>query len=83
MAEKKKTQLEEMLQKRQEYKEKTKNVLLFADMPSEKKPGKGRRKDRDYVSDSGGSDGPPGSPSQAKEKGPRKKKGLVVVFPIV
>lgn len=61
-----------MLQKRQEYKEKTKNALVFGDMPSEKKPEKGRRKDRDYVSDSGESDGPPRSPSQ---KTPRKKKG--------
>jgi RNA polymerase-associated protein CTR9 len=50
-----------MLQKRQEYKEKTKNALLFADMPAEGKSkggGRGRRKD-EYVSDSGsGSDRP-------------------------
>lgn len=43
----------EMSQKRQEYLEKTKNALLFADMPSETKgKGRGRRKD-EYVSDSG------------------------------
>lgn len=43
----------EMLQKRQEYKEKTKNALLFADMPSEsKQKGRGRRRD-EYISDSG------------------------------
>ena len=50
-----------MLQKRQEYKEKTKNALLFADMPSENKSkgGRGRRRD-EYVSDSpgSGSEGP-------------------------
>uniref|UniRef100_A0A1B6K9J5 Uncharacterized protein n=2 Tax=Graphocephala atropunctata TaxID=36148 RepID=A0A1B6K9J5_9HEMI len=72
--EKKKTQIEEMLQKRKEYKEKTKNALVFGDMPSEKKPGKGRRKERDYVSDSG-SEGPPGSPSQKREKSQKRKKG--------
>ncbi|KAH9640676.1 hypothetical protein HF086_010554 [Spodoptera exigua] len=55
----------EMLQKRQEYKEKTKNALLFADMPTENKSkgGRGRRKD-EYVSDS------PGSGSE----GPREDK---------
>jgi RNA polymerase-associated protein CTR9 len=41
-----------MLLKRQEYKEKTKGALLFGDMPSEKKSGKGRKK-QDIVSDSG------------------------------
>ncbi|KPJ14381.1 RNA polymerase-associated protein CTR9-like [Papilio machaon] len=50
----------EMLQKRQEFKEKTKNALVFADMPAEgKSRARGRRRD-EYVSDSpaSGSDAP-------------------------
>ncbi|KAF9794379.1 hypothetical protein SFRURICE_014599 [Spodoptera frugiperda] len=64
----------EMLQKRQEYKEKTKNALLFADMPTENKSkggGRGRRKD-EYVSDSPGS-GSEG-PREDKREPKRKRK---------
>lgn len=59
---------EEMLQKRHEYREKTKNVLLFSDMPSEKK-GKGKKVRTDqYVSDSGSEGG------DRREDVPREKK---------
>ena len=53
-----------MLVKRQEYKEKTKGALLFGDMPSEKKPSKGRgRKNQDIIASDSGSEGG-GSPSE-------------------
>lgn len=62
--EKKRAEYEEMLQKRQEYKEKTKGALVFSDMPSEKKPPKGKgRKQGDIISESG-SEGEPRSPSE-------------------
>lgn len=52
-ADSRRQQVEEMLLKRQEFKEKTKNALLFSDMPNEMKPkGKGRGR-KDYISDSG------------------------------
>lgn len=52
-ADSRRQQVEQMLQKRQEFKEKTKNALLFNEMPSEMKPkGKGRGR-KDYISDSG------------------------------
>lgn len=56
-----------MLLKRQEFKEKTKGALVFGEMPSEKRAGKGRgrKADRDYVSDSGSE---PRSPSQQVKK---------------
>lgn len=67
-------QMEEMLQKRQEYKEKTKGALIFAEMTSEKKSkGKGRGRDREYVSDSDSS-GPPRSPSEVKPPKQKKRK---------
>lgn len=56
-----------MLLKRQEYKEKTKGALLFGEMPSEKKPGKGRgRKAQDIIGTDSGSEGREGggSPSE-------------------
>ncbi|XP_043475768.1 RNA polymerase-associated protein CTR9 homolog [Leptopilina heterotoma] len=67
MAEMRKQKEEEMLQKRHEYREKTKNVLLFSDMPSEKKKGKKVRTDQ-YVSDSGSEGG------DRREDVPREKK---------
>lgn len=71
LAEKRKHEIEQMLLKRQEYKEKMKGALVLGEMPSEKKGkgGRGRRAERDYVSDSGSE---PRSPSQQQ---PRKKKG--------
>lgn len=65
--------MEEMLQKRQEYKEKTKGALIFTDFPSEKKKTKRRRDD--YVSDNSDSSAPPGSPSaKPKVSKPKKRK---------
>lgn len=53
MEDSKRQQAEQMLLKRQEFKEKTKNALVFSDLPSEMKPkGKGRGR-KDYLSDSG------------------------------
>lgn len=53
LEEKKKLEVEQMLLKRKEYKEKTKNAILFTEIPNEMKPkGKGRGK-KDYISDSG------------------------------
>lgn len=58
LEEKKRLEIEELLKKRQEYREKTKNALLFGDMPNEKPSKKGAgRKRTEYISDSGGSDG--------------------------
>lgn len=58
LEEKKRLEIEELLKKRQEYREKTKNALLFGDMPNEKPTKKGAgRKRTEYISDSGGSDG--------------------------
>ena len=60
---------EAMLQKRQEYVEKTKNALFFNDMPQEKK-GKGKKgRSEQYVSDSGGSGG-----EERREEAPRERK---------
>lgn len=62
---------EEMLQKRQEYVEKTKNALVFGEMPSEKSGRKGKRPRTDqYISDSGGS----GREEGREEAAPREKK---------
>lgn len=70
-----------MLQKRQEYKEKTKGALVFGEMPNEKKSskGRGRKAERDYVSDSGGSDAPM-SPSQREVKQKRRKRYKMNMF---
>lgn len=78
MEELRKKTIEESLQKRQEYKEKTKSALFFADAgPEKKKGGRGRK---DYISDSDGS-GPAGSggeeggpPRERKRKEPGEKK---------
>ncbi|KAF7272141.1 hypothetical protein GWI33_015055 [Rhynchophorus ferrugineus] len=68
---------EQMLQKRQEYKEKTKNALVFQEMPSEKKS-KGRGKKDVYLS---GSDSGPENvedgesrPKEKKERGRKRKR---------
>ncbi|KAJ9588645.1 hypothetical protein L9F63_018058, partial [Diploptera punctata] len=75
MEEKKRMEFEEMCKKRQEYREKTKNALLFGDMPSEKpKKGGGKKKGQtDYISDSG-SDAGPGSGTEGPREKPRKRK---------
>lgn len=53
LAERKKQEVEQMLLKRQEYKEKTKNALLFNEIPNEMKPkGRGRGR-KEYVTESG------------------------------
>uniref|UniRef100_U5EWJ6 Putative rna polymerase-associated protein ctr9 n=1 Tax=Corethrella appendiculata TaxID=1370023 RepID=U5EWJ6_9DIPT len=66
---------EEMLLKRQEYKEKTKNALLFAEMQEapRKKGGRGRK---DYISDSGSSveGGEGGMGGDGEERRPKEKK---------
>lgn len=65
---------EEMLQKRQEYVEKTKNALVFGEMPSEKPGRKGKKVRTDqYVSDSGGSGRDEGREEMSRER-KRKKK---------
>lgn len=61
---------EEMLQKRQEYVEKTKNALVFGEMPSEKTGRKGKKPRSDqYISDSGGS-----GRDEGRDDGPREKR---------
>lgn len=61
---------EAMLQKRQEYVEKTKNALVFGDMPSEKPGRKGKKIRTDqYISDSGGS-----GRDEGREEAPRERK---------
>lgn len=65
---------EEMLQKRQEYVEKTKNALVFGEMPSEKPGKKGKRVRTDqYISDSGGSGRDEGREEVLRER-KRKRK---------
>lgn len=52
MAELKQKQREEMLRRREEFKENTKNALLFIETPQEKPSKKrGRKRDQDYISD--------------------------------
>lgn len=53
LEERRRQEAEQMLIKRQEYKEKTKNAILFTELPNEMKPksrGKGKK---DYITDSG------------------------------
>lgn len=66
---------EEMLVKRSEYIEKTKNALLFDAMPSEKKRGPGRGRRDEYVSDSGSDAGAKRADGEAGNEKPRKKSG--------
>lgn len=75
MEEKKRLEIEELLKKRQEYREKTKNAILFGDMPSEKPAKKGAgRKRAEYVSDSGGSDGGAGSGTDKPREKTKKRR---------
>ncbi|CAG7835863.1 unnamed protein product [Allacma fusca] len=72
--ERKKLQVEEMLRKREEFKEKTKNALVFVEPPPEVKGSKkrGRRREDDgFISD--GSGGPP-SGDENRENRIKKKK---------
>lgn len=72
--EKRRQAAEELLQRRAEFKEKTKNALTFAEMPPEMKPKKGRGRkggQGDILSDSG-SDGDAG-PSEPREKKTKKR----------
>lgn len=65
---------EEMLQKRQEYVEKTKNALVFGEMPSEKPGRKGKKTRTDqYISESGGSGNDEGREEVPREKKRRRK----------
>jgi RNA polymerase-associated protein CTR9 len=70
---------EEMLQKRQEYVEKTKSALVFGEMPSEKSSKKFGKKGKteEYISDSGGSGnevaGPAGEETSREKKQRRRK----------
>ncbi|VEN35073.1 unnamed protein product [Callosobruchus maculatus] len=86
MEEEQRLSKEQMLQKRQEYKEKTKNALIFNDMPSEKKAkgakAKGRTGDILSGSDSDqenveGGGGPPKERGRKKqrEEGKKRSKG--------
>lgn len=75
LEEKKRLEIEELLKKRQEYREKTKNALLFGDMPVEKLAKKGAgRKRAEYISDSGDSDGGGGGGSGADHPPEKKRK---------
>lgn len=66
-----------MLQKRQEFKEKTKGALVFSDMPNEKKgKGRGRKADTEYVSDSGSGGDLSGS---QRERLPKQKSRQDVI----
>ncbi|KAG8230222.1 hypothetical protein J437_LFUL010850 [Ladona fulva] len=72
LEEQRKAEVEQLLLKRREYKEKTKGALLFGDMPNEKKKGaKGKRKDERYLSDD--SDSGDGRPRAEGEKEPALK----------
>ncbi|PSN41501.1 RNA polymerase-associated protein CTR9 [Blattella germanica] len=76
LEEKKRMEFEEMCKKRQEYREKTKNALLFGEMPNEKssKKGGGKKKGTaDYVSDSD-SDGPRSGTEGPKEKSKKRRR---------
>lgn len=73
LAERRKQEVEQMLLKRQEYKEKTKNALLFTELPNEMKPkGRGRGR-KDYISDSDGSDEGKENPGEPREKKDKKR----------
>lgn len=66
---------------RQEYKEKTKGALIFAEMPSDKKSkGRGRGRDKDYISNSDSEAEPrTGSPSAEPKssKAKRRKRSVL------
>uniref|UniRef100_A0A336K1N5 CSON010701 protein n=1 Tax=Culicoides sonorensis TaxID=179676 RepID=A0A336K1N5_CULSO len=64
---------EDLLAKRQEYIEKTKNAIIMASI-SEEKPQKGRRRRDEYVSSSGSEGGPPGEGGEGKEKSKKKRE---------
>lgn len=75
LEEKKRLEIEELLKKRQEYREKTKNALLFGDMPVEKPAKKGAgRKRAEYISDSGDSDDGGGGGGSGADNHPEKKR---------
>lgn len=73
MEERRRQAAEDLLQRRAEYKEKTKNAVAFTEMPPEMKPKKGRGRkggqDGDILSSSG-SEGEAG-PSEQREKKPK------------
>ncbi|KAK6641359.1 protein required for normal CLN1 and CLN2 G1 cyclin expression [Polyplax serrata] len=74
LEERRRQEVEQMLLKRQEYKEKTKNAILFTEIPNEMKPkGRGRGK-KDYISDSEGSDAENEKPREHKDKKRSDKK---------
>ncbi|EDW69381.1 RNA polymerase-associated protein CTR9 homolog [Drosophila virilis] len=74
-----KTSRDQLLAKRQEYVEKTKNLLIIADAPTEKerKKGSGRPRKDDYISGTDSGDGAPREgaerPNKKKSKAERKK----------
>ncbi|XP_018570390.1 RNA polymerase-associated protein CTR9 homolog isoform X2 [Anoplophora glabripennis] len=72
LEEEKRVSHEQMLQKRQEYKEKTKNALLFLEAPQPSKKMKGRR-EAQYISDSD-SDDVPNREGESREKNERGRK---------
>ncbi|XP_023019050.2 RNA polymerase-associated protein CTR9 homolog [Leptinotarsa decemlineata] len=66
---------EQMLQKRQEYKEKTKNAVMSIELPPEKKSkGKGRSKGDILSGSDSDQDNPEGAPREKKEKKERGRK---------
>ncbi|XP_018323793.1 RNA polymerase-associated protein CTR9 homolog [Agrilus planipennis] len=78
MEEERRANKEQLLQKRQEYKEKTKNALLFNELPSERNPkSKGKGRKEQYVSDSS-TDVENAAPRETKKKrhrsGDRKER---------
>ncbi|CAG9839945.1 unnamed protein product [Diabrotica balteata] len=67
---------EQLVQKRQEYKEKTKNAIIFQDMPSEKKAAKGKGRSKgDIMSDSESGGEGEGPSSEKREKKDKKERG--------
>lgn len=81
-AEKRRKAGEEMLAKREEFKEKTKNALLFSEPPPDMKKGRGRGRRDEYVSDSGSGaernpEGGEGGekPRKKATKGRKKREG--------
>lgn len=72
MEERRRQETEELLARRAEYKEKTKNALTFAELPPEMKPKKGRGRkggqDGDILSDSGSDEAGPSEPRERKPK---------------
>ena len=73
MEEERSTKVEEMLKKREEYKEKTKGALII-EMPYDAPKGKRGRGRRDSIIDSGDSDGPRPEGGESSQRPSKKRR---------